>query len=184
MSMWSSRWHFTNKSITGAPYSINTYSMLMMFVHVSVFCVCICVFSSGLAFPYMPPATTGSSSTSAGLTTSTEPTAATTTTASTNSTAPGSAPADNPFAALMAQMMSAQAGQQQPVGFIFFLPSNCRFICSTLAWVTPLWDTRVWHVLTKDHTVLWNEPYMPLLPSCRASLPFGQYSLKVGGRVA
>jgi len=64
----------------------------------------------------MPPATTGSSSTSAGLTTSTEPTAATTTTASTNSTAP----ADNPFAALMAQMMSAQAGQQQPVGFIFF----------------------------------------------------------------
>ena len=26
MSMWSLRWHFTNKSITGAPYSIKIYS--------------------------------------------------------------------------------------------------------------------------------------------------------------
>jgi len=26
MSMWSSRWHFTNKSVTGAPYSIKGYS--------------------------------------------------------------------------------------------------------------------------------------------------------------
>ena len=27
MSMWSLRWHFTNKSITGAPYSIKSYSL-------------------------------------------------------------------------------------------------------------------------------------------------------------
>ena len=27
MSMWSLRWHFTNKSVTGAPYSINSYSL-------------------------------------------------------------------------------------------------------------------------------------------------------------
>ena len=26
MSMWSLRWHFTNKSVTGAPYSIKCYS--------------------------------------------------------------------------------------------------------------------------------------------------------------
>ena len=26
MSMWSLRWHFTNKSVTGAPYSIKGYS--------------------------------------------------------------------------------------------------------------------------------------------------------------
>jgi len=27
MSMWSLRWHFTNKSVTGAPYSIKSYSL-------------------------------------------------------------------------------------------------------------------------------------------------------------
>jgi len=27
MSMWSSRWHFTNKSVTGAAYSIRSYSL-------------------------------------------------------------------------------------------------------------------------------------------------------------
>ena len=27
MSMWSSRWHFTNKSVTGSPYSIKSYSL-------------------------------------------------------------------------------------------------------------------------------------------------------------
>ena len=27
MSMWSLRWHFKNKSITGAPYSIKSYSL-------------------------------------------------------------------------------------------------------------------------------------------------------------
>ena len=27
MSMWSLRWHFTNKSVTGAPYSIKCYSL-------------------------------------------------------------------------------------------------------------------------------------------------------------
>ena len=27
MSMWSLRWHFTNKSVTGAPYSIKRYSL-------------------------------------------------------------------------------------------------------------------------------------------------------------
>jgi len=27
MSMWSLRWHFTNKSVTGAPYSIKNYSL-------------------------------------------------------------------------------------------------------------------------------------------------------------
>ena len=26
-SMWSLRWHFTNKSVTGAPYSIKSYSL-------------------------------------------------------------------------------------------------------------------------------------------------------------
>ena len=53
-----------------------------------------------------------------------------------------------------------------------------------------------WHMLTRDHTVLpvshtcihiWNEPYLPLLPSYRASLHFGRYSFpipcRVGGRV-
>jgi len=39
-------------------------------------------------------------------------------------------------------------------------------------------SAQVWHVLTRDHTVLpaihtfihkWNEPYLPLLPSHRAS---------------
>jgi len=53
---------------------------------------------------------------------------------------------------------------------------------------------QVWHVITRDHTVLcathtfihkWNEPYLPLLPSRRASLHFGWYSfpilLRVGG---
>jgi len=82
-------------------------------------CVYICVFSSGMPFPYMPPVTAGSSSTTtAGLTTSTAPTAATTTTTSTDSTAPSTAPAaDNPFAALMAQMMTAQ----QPVSLIFVM---------------------------------------------------------------
>jgi len=51
-------------------------------------------------------------------------------------------------------------------------------------------------VLTRDHTALpathtfihkWNEPYLPLPPSCRASPHFGWYSfpvpLRVGGRV-
>jgi len=52
-------------------------------------------------------------------------------------------------------------------------------------------------MLTRDHTVLpathhtpihkWNEPYLPLLPRCRASLHFGWYSfpipLRVGGWV-
>jgi len=28
MSIWSLRWHFTNKSVTGAPYSIKSYSLL------------------------------------------------------------------------------------------------------------------------------------------------------------
>ena len=27
MSLWSLRWHFTNKSVTGAPYSIKSYSL-------------------------------------------------------------------------------------------------------------------------------------------------------------
>ena len=27
MSMWSLRWHFTNKTVTGAPYSIKSYSL-------------------------------------------------------------------------------------------------------------------------------------------------------------
>jgi len=27
VSMWSFRWHFTNKSVTGAPYSIKSYSL-------------------------------------------------------------------------------------------------------------------------------------------------------------
>jgi len=47
-------------------------------------------------------------------------------------------------------------------------------------------------MLTKDHTVLcathtfihkWNEPYLPLLPSCRASPHFGRYSFSVPLRV-
>ena len=46
---------------------------------------------------------------------------------------------------------------------------------------TCLYDAQVWHVLTRDHTVLpatlilihkWNEPYLPLLPSGRASAQF------------
>ena len=50
----------------------------------------------------------------------------------------------------------------------------------------------VWHVLTRDHTVLpathmfihkWNEPYLPLLPSRRVSPHFGQYSFSVPLRV-
>ena len=55
-------------------------------------------------------------------------------------------------------------------------------------------SAQVWHVLTRDHTVLpathtfihkWNEPYLPLLRSRRASPHFGWYSfpvpLSVGG---
>jgi len=53
--------------------------------------------------------------------------------------------------------------------------------------------SNVWHVLTRDHTVLpvthtafihkWNEPYLPLLPSRRASPQFGWYSFPVPLRV-
>jgi len=54
-----------------------------------------------------------------------------------------------------------------------------------LYWVTHLQFSQVWHVLTRDHTVLtairtfiykWNEPYLPLLLSGRASPLFGRYS--------
>jgi len=51
---------------------------------------------------------------------------------------------------------------------------------------------KVWHVLTRDHTILpatstfihkGNEPYLPFLPSCRASRHFGRYSFSVPERV-
>jgi len=54
--------------------------------------------------------------------------------------------------------------------------------------MTHLYSAQVWHVLTRDHTVLpatrtfihkWNEPYLPLLPSRRASPHFGWYSFPV-----
>ena len=54
--------------------------------------------------------------------------------------------------------------------------------------MTHLQSTPIWHVLTRDHTVLpdihtfihkWNQPYLPLLPSCRASPHFGWYSFPV-----
>ena len=53
---------------------------------------------------------------------------------------------------------------------------------------TRLQSTQVWHVLTRDHTVLpashkfihkWNEPYLSLLPSCRVTAHFGRYSFSV-----
>jgi len=48
--------------------------------------------------------------------------------------------------------------------------------------ITYVSSTHIWHMLTRDHTVLrhthtlihaWNELYLPLSPSCRPSLPFG-----------
>jgi len=53
-------------------------------------------------------------------------------------------------------------------------------------------SAQVWPVLTNDHTVLpatdtfihkWNEPYLPLLPSCIESPHFGQYSFSILLRV-
>ena len=40
-------------------------------------------------------------------------------------------------------------------------------------------------VLPATHTFIdeWNEPYLPLLPSCRGSLHFGQYSFSIPLRV-
>jgi len=60
-------------------------------------------------------------------------------------------------------------------------------LCSTLSWETHLFSTQVWHVLTRDHTVLpppthlsmWKEPHLLLLPSHRASLHFDRYSFSV-----
>jgi len=65
---------------------------------------------------------------------------------------------------------------------------------SALSWLI---SKALWHVLTRDHTVLpathtfihnWSEPYLPLLPRCRVSLHFGWYSfpipLRVGGSVS
>ena len=61
-----------------------------------------------------------------------------------------------------------------------------------LSWETHLWSAQVWHVLTRVHTVLrvtrtfihkWNKPYLPLLPSRRASPHFGQYLFSVPLRV-
>jgi len=54
--------------------------------------------------------------------------------------------------------------------------------------MTHLESAQVWHVLTRDHTVLpaihtfirkWNEPHVPLFPSRRASPHFGWYSFPV-----
>jgi len=49
--------------------------------------------------------------------------------------------------------------------------------------------TRLWHMLTRDHTQShtfihkWNEPHMPLTPSRRASPHFGWYSFPIQLRV-
>jgi len=57
---------------------------------------------------------------------------------------------------------------------------------------SPLSGAHVWHMLTRDYTVLpathmfihrWNEPYLPLLPSRRASPHFRRYSFSVQVRV-
>jgi len=61
-----------------------------------------------------------------------------------------------------------------------------------LSWETHLQSIQVWHVLTRDYTVLpvihtfihkSNEPYLPLLPSCTASPHFGRYLFFVPLRV-
>ena len=52
--------------------------------------------------------------------------------------------------------------------------------------------TQIWHVLTRDHTALpathtfihkWNEPYLLLTPSRRASPEFGWYSFPLPLRI-
>jgi len=72
----------------------------------------------GLAFPFMPPVTSGSSTTSSGSAMPVAP-EVTSTTATTSAGGSRVAPAaDNPFATLMAQMMSAP---QEPVSFSVFV---------------------------------------------------------------
>jgi len=65
-------------------------------------------------------------------------------------------------------------------------------ICTVLIMSYSSPGAQVWHVLTRDHTVLpathafihkWNEPYLPLLPSRTASPHFGWYPFPVPPRV-
>ena len=69
--------------------------------------------------------------------------------------------------------------------------SNRQFVQRFI--MTHLYSTQVWHVLTRDHSVLpathsfireWKEPCLPLLPSRRAPPHFGWYSFPVQLRVA
>ena len=96
---------------------------------------------------------------------------------------------------------TASSGGRQPN---FAALNRGRHLCSAgrpsrwaLAHIlVHLKSAQVWHVLTRDHTVLpathpfihkWNEPYLSLLPNRRGSPHFGWYSfpvqLRVGGWV-